>query len=176
MSVVITRPNGKAYRPRKIVAVPLGNEDESNAVVVFGTHDIPTAEAHAEAALAEYLRDMGGYWTPGYTLALGEERLVWWRQVPDGTGDADQMLVRFVEDPVRGRAGVRFPYVEVEAAEPPREEGIMPPPLDGLDEPIGPDCREGKHIACDGRALRAIDDEIVDCACCARGHEERAHG
>ncbi|HWU30209.1 MAG TPA: hypothetical protein VN041_14090 [Microbacterium sp.] len=30
---------------------------------------------------------------------------------------------------------------------------------------LGPDCRDGKHDACDGRALDEATDEIVDCAC-----------
>ena len=38
----------------------------------------------------------------------------------------------------------------------------------GTDRPLGtlgPDCRDGKHDACDGRALDVATDEIVDCAC-----------
>ena len=41
-------------------------------------------------------------------------------------------------------------------------------PLDALPVPgqsIGPDCRAGKHPACDGRALDEATDDITDCAC-----------
>lgn len=31
--------------------------------------------------------------------------------------------------------------------------------------PVGPDCRDGKHRACDGRALDVTTDQIVGCAC-----------
>ncbi|WP_193596098.1 hypothetical protein [Microbacterium sp. YJN-G] len=38
-------------------------------------------------------------------------------------------------------------------------------------EPIGPDCRAGKHDACDGRALDETADEVTDCMCsCHRKH------
>lgn len=29
----------------------------------------------------------------------------------------------------------------------------------------GPDCREGKHGACDGRGFDLVCDEVIDCAC-----------
>lgn len=31
--------------------------------------------------------------------------------------------------------------------------------------PTGPDCRDGKHGACDGRALDEHTDDITDCRC-----------
>lgn len=34
-----------------------------------------------------------------------------------------------------------------------------------MPEPIGPDCRDGKHPACDNLALDAFTDQIVDCEC-----------
>lgn len=36
--------------------------------------------------------------------------------------------------------------------------------------PVGPDCRDGKHPACDGRALDAITDNITTCGCAC--HQE----
>ena len=34
-----------------------------------------------------------------------------------------------------------------------------------MTDPIGPDCRAGKHPACDGRALDEATDDITDCTC-----------
>lgn len=133
--VRITRPNGKLYRPRKIETQLLGNEDQATAVAVFGTHDISTARGFAQPALDEYLRDMGGWWQPGYTLTLADEgERLWLRAVPDGTDDGGEMRIWFKEDPDRGRACVRFKLVETEVVDvEPEREGIMPPPLDGVE-------------------------------------------
>lgn len=41
-----------------------------------------------------------------------------------------------------------------------------------MSDRIGPDCRDGKHPACDGRALDTDTDEITDCECgCHRDKE-----
>ena len=35
---------------------------------------------------------------------------------------------------------------------------------------VCPECRDGKHINCDGRAWHPVTDQIVPCTCEARGH------
>ena len=30
---------------------------------------------------------------------------------------------------------------------------------------VGPDCREGKHRACDGRGFDPVGDRIIRCSC-----------
>ena len=35
----------------------------------------------------------------------------------------------------------------------------------GADMLLGPDCRDEKHPACDGRAFDAIADDVVSCEC-----------
>lgn len=37
--------------------------------------------------------------------------------------------------------------------------------------PIGPDCHDGKHRACDGRALDETTDEITTCNCACHKEE-----
>lgn len=34
-----------------------------------------------------------------------------------------------------------------------------------MPDPVGPDCRDGKHPACDGLALDEHIDQIVACEC-----------
>ena len=43
---VIARPNGKPYRPRRVVAYGVGEDAEG--VVVLGTHDLARAQALAD--------------------------------------------------------------------------------------------------------------------------------
>ena len=58
-----TRPNGKPYRPRKIVACMVGEEDEG--VLVLGTHDQERAQVLAD--------QMAGYFVgKGFTAARPE--------------------------------------------------------------------------------------------------------
>lgn len=50
-----------------------------------------------------------------------------------------------------------------------RKAGPWEPVEQEARRPIGPDCRDGKHPACDGRALNT-DDDITDCECdCHKG-------
>ncbi len=37
--------------------------------------------------------------------------------------------------------------------------------------PIGPDCHDGKHRACDGRALDETTDDITTCDCTCHKEE-----
>lgn len=73
----ITRPNGTVYRPRKLRAQILGNEDEVDGVVVLGTHDLHDARALAESELATSCEG----WSYGYRLAPDDPgKRVWYRQ------------------------------------------------------------------------------------------------
>lgn len=36
---------------------------------------------------------------------------------------------------------------------------------------IGPDCRDNKHPACDGRALNTTTDDIEACGCYCHGKD-----
>lgn len=66
----ITRPNGKAYRPRKIEAYPIGEDGDVEEVAVLGTHDVACATGYADDLVRHYVDS-------GYTVRY--ERLVWWR-------------------------------------------------------------------------------------------------
>ena len=101
----ITRPDGKLYRPRKVIAYVLGDEDECPVgVVVFGTHDFERAVPLA----ADLVRQA---WGAGYELGDGP-LAVWWK-------DTYQYGRRIWEDDKEhGRAGVWFPEI-VEATMPP---------------------------------------------------------
>jgi hypothetical protein len=87
----VTRPNGRLYRPRAVVAYAVGEEDE--CVLVLGTHDQRRAQALADQ-IAE--RVAGG----GFVAASPETG--WYR---DGFECGER---RWVSDEVRGRAGVLF--------------------------------------------------------------------
>lgn len=91
---VITRPNGKPYRPRRVVAETFLDMDEAVAgVVVFGTHNVVRARLLAEH-LIRYETDTA--------ITDCTVELVWWR---DGF---ESGFRRFVDDADRGRAGVKF--------------------------------------------------------------------
>jgi hypothetical protein len=91
---VIMRPNGKPYRPRKVIAYPVGDEDETTTgVIVFGTHD---------AGRAQGLADQIAHWEVGSDFAAAEPECVWW-------GDTFEQGRRgWVTDEEHGRAGVFF--------------------------------------------------------------------
>jgi len=94
----ITRPNGKTYRPRKVVAHRWENDDdwyEGCGVLVLGTHDIERARKLATEC-CEYwfsmpyaVKPQPGWYRLGYAGA--------------STGDPT-----WLHDEVRGRAGVMF--------------------------------------------------------------------
>jgi hypothetical protein len=92
---VIERPNGKPYRPRKVIAYGTYDEDECPVgVVVFGTHDVARARSLADSFVKCDLLDSG--------YAPAEPSCVWWRDGFEGGRRG------WVQDPVRGRAGVWF--------------------------------------------------------------------
>jgi hypothetical protein len=106
----IERPNGKLYRPRKVDAVGLGNEDEITHILVFGTHNKDFAEAHAAPDL-ERLSDE--FYYSDFRLQIsGPGKQGWYRRDLAGFED-DAPIYVFAEDPKTGRAGVMFPVDEV---------------------------------------------------------------
>lgn len=94
----ITRPNGKTYRSRKVTGHAVVDEDDMVvAVLVLGTHDIERARPLAEECVRLWVDG-------GYTAASPVTG--WWR-------DGFQLGQRcWVDDQVRGRAGVWFKAVE----------------------------------------------------------------
>jgi hypothetical protein len=88
--VPVRRPDGRLYRPRKIIAFILDAEPEYARVLVLGTHDIGTARELAERAL----RNWG---CEPVNPVLG-----WWRSA------IRNHAVWFEADERRGRAGVSF--------------------------------------------------------------------
>ena len=93
----IRRPNGKVYRPRKIVVEPWENDDYlaeySVGVLVFGTHDIDRARPLAN----DFIKSQWG----NELWAMNPFR-TWVRN-----GFADGGTARF-HDEERGRACVQF--------------------------------------------------------------------
>jgi hypothetical protein len=87
----IERPNGKLYRPRKIVAFMVGEEDEG--VLVLGTHDRQRAQPLAD--------QMAGH-VAGHGFVAAEWVTGWYR---DGFECGER---RWVSDEVHGRPGVYF--------------------------------------------------------------------
>lgn len=99
----ITRPNGKLYRPRKIVACAVtdDNDDFLIGVMVLGTHDYHRAKPLAN----EY-----AVWQLGRGHKAVDWVTGWWR-------DAFENGRRcWAEDPVAGRAGVWFREIAETAA------------------------------------------------------------
>lgn len=91
MAETILRPNGKSYRPRKVVAHAWENDDWPVGVVIIGTHDLERAGKFAE--------EMCQYW---YGLHATKPSVDWFR---DGFESGKRVWVR---DPNHGRAGVMF--------------------------------------------------------------------
>lgn len=104
----ITRPNGKPYRPRKIVVEPWEDHwDDRSGAVVFGTHDV-------EAARVIAAEEITSRWGMPYAV---DARVGWWRSGYEGS----QGELSWVYDEVRGRAGVFFT-----ASEAPEEKEPAP--------------------------------------------------
>jgi hypothetical protein len=92
--VPVTRPDGRVYRPRKIVACAVADEDDIlSGVVVLGTHDLSRAQV---------LADQYAAWQLGSGYTAVDPETGWWR---DGIEAGRRWWVR---DPVRGRAGIMY--------------------------------------------------------------------
>jgi hypothetical protein len=91
---VLTRPNGEPFRPRKVVAHAVVDDDDLlSGVMILGTHDIPRAQALADQCIPGWLES--GYVAAGPLAG-------WYRDAYD-CGRR-----RFVIDEEHGRAGVWF--------------------------------------------------------------------
>lgn len=92
MGETITRPNGRPYRPRRVIAQVVGDGIDEG-VLILGTHDLARAQILADQ-MAEYVAGRG-------FVAIGPWR-GWFR---DGF-DAGRR--QWITDEERGRAGVCF--------------------------------------------------------------------
>lgn len=87
----VTRPDGRVYKSRKVIAHVLYDEDEVPCMVlVLGTHDIERARLPADS-----LAIFEGF-------EVGNPYTGWWRE------SIRDHRPRWVDDDVRGRAGVMF--------------------------------------------------------------------
>lgn len=91
----VVRPDGRVYRPRRLV-VQEWEDDWESGVLVLGTHDVVRARA---LALGVCHRDHGPESTALF-VATG-----WYR---DGYAYGERA---WIHDDVRGRAGVKFEVV-----------------------------------------------------------------
>lgn len=99
----ISRPDGRIYRSRKVIAYAVVDEDEIVCgVMVLGTHDVGRAKPLADWLAAD---------TTGRGFAAIDPETGWWR---DGFECGRR---RWVRDPEGGRAGVWFREI-VERSEP----------------------------------------------------------
>lgn len=90
----VTRPDGRVYRPRKVVACAVADDGEFlSGVCVLGTHDL---------AVAQVLADRYAAWQLGKGSVALEPEAGWFRE---GYESGRLMWVR---DPAKGRAGVMF--------------------------------------------------------------------
>lgn len=97
----IMRPDGRPYRPRKIVAHSWENDtvhDWSAGAVVLGTHDVERARVLADSSIKVWF---------GSEFSAVEPEVGWYRL---GYEYGDQV---WTEDERRGRAGVWFTAKEV---------------------------------------------------------------
>lgn len=85
---MITRPNGKTYRPRKPVSVSTFENYEGESVLVWRTHNVFYAGLLAARSLRE--RD----------LDPADVQVSWWREVP--WSDSGMYARSLIEDPDRG--------------------------------------------------------------------------
>jgi hypothetical protein len=94
----VERPDGRMYRPRKLTAVPVDEDDGDmcGGVIVFGTHDPAAAWPLADRLAAQ----QAGTGFRAYGPVPG-----WWR---DGYSGGQRC---YVSDEARGRAAVLFERV-----------------------------------------------------------------
>jgi hypothetical protein len=91
---VITRPNGKPYRPRAVTANAVADEDQILCgVIVLGTHDLTRAQPMAD----QYAR-----WQLGEGYAAASPLRGWYR---DGFESGHRA---WITDEEHGRSGIWF--------------------------------------------------------------------
>ena len=96
---VLTRPNGKTYRPRGPLRIEeYVDHEERTCVVIVGTHDLERATGLAAERWEE--------WYDDGSLPAGQRR--WMRLVPFDTGTGYDH--NWVIDEVRGSACVVFDH------------------------------------------------------------------
>lgn len=89
----ITRPNGQLYHPRKVVTVAWEDDDGGDCgCIVLGTHDIARAQPLADEACELW-----------HGMPATRPELGWYR-----LGYQSSQELHWINDPVRGRAGVYF--------------------------------------------------------------------
>jgi hypothetical protein len=88
---VIERPDGRAYKPRKIIAYLVGEDYEG--VIVLGTRDIARAQVLADVLVQAEVDS---------SYAAVKPEAGWWRE------GYESGCLRWIADEVRGRAGVLF--------------------------------------------------------------------
>ena len=104
-----TRPDGRLYKSRKVIAHTVVDDDEIVCgVMVLGTHDVARAKPLADWIAAD---------TTGRGFVAVDPVAGWWR---DGFEGGRR---RWVDDPKGGRAGIWFREI-VESSEP--ATGIEP--------------------------------------------------
>jgi hypothetical protein len=90
----VMRPNGKPYRPRKVIAYGVADEDGvTSGVMVLGTHDVERAQKLADECAAAWVES-------GYVAVTPERG--WYRE------GFESGELRWLSDKERGRAGVHF--------------------------------------------------------------------
>ena len=125
----ITRPNGKLYRPQHLRSQVLGDEDEANEIVVFGTLLHIEARAVAETDIRALSRQC---WPDGDVefALVGDPQPVWYRREFRGIHE-DSPIYSFVKDEERGAFGYLWRIEERDVLD--RPDGVMPPPLPGFE-------------------------------------------
>lgn len=96
--VAVKRPNGKLYRPRKIVAFIFDADPDYPRVLVLGTHDVVRA---ARLAKKTVVRDYDSGCEPVKPVRG------WWRS------GIRNHVEWFEQDERHGRAGVSFEIEEI---------------------------------------------------------------
>lgn len=97
----VTRPDGRLYRPRKIMGYPVADADDFVAgIMILGTNDPGRAQQLADHCAA--------LWTDWGSMAADPEP-GWFRE------GYESGQLRWIRDEKRGRAGVLFHQIKEHA-------------------------------------------------------------
>lgn len=138
----ITRPNGSVYRPRHIRTQTLGNEDEMQSIVVFGTNDQRDARATAEVdirAMCNEFYDHENYYQ--VTETPGEP--VWWSRSLSHFEEG-YPVYHYRVDEERGAFGLVF-TLDVHEDDWPQETSARPTDVPLWDDPADVEVRGQGH-------------------------------